>query len=181
MPALPYTESVITNPDGVACRVLDTSKIDFADAANGQKTALTLVQLAKGGEEIITRNSAGQIESTYTTQAGDAIFENLHNPDDRYVPGNADGTRWQFSDLRAKGYEIVDTENRNGRAYATIRNASQFRILHEVIDQPTCLKDAWGEGQHVFLYPGASLKLNDNGSVSGIDKEAFDNTWKLTP
>lgn len=177
MTALPYTDDYVTSPDGIACRVLDVAALDFSGAALGRKATETLVRRAKGGEKIVTRNTAGQIESVYETKAGDAIFVNLHNPDDAYVPGNADGTRWQFSQLSEKGYEITGEDAALGGV--RVRNAATFKILHEAIAAPTCIREAWGPGQHAFLYAGATLKLNANGSVTGIDKTAFDATWEV--
>ncbi len=175
---LSYTGETIINDDGVECAVLDKSSVDFTGAAEGRKTAETLVRRAEGGEEIHTRNSEGQIESTYVAKEGDAIFINLHNFDDIYVPGNDDGSRWQFSELEQRGYEIVGDDQENGGV--RVKNTQTSRILHEVIDRPTCIKDSWGEGAHAFLYEGATLKDNGGGRVTGIDKEAFDNTWEIT-
>ena len=176
--ALSYTGEIITSPDGEDCAVLDTSKVDFSRAAQGRKAAKTLVREAKGGEEIHTRNSEGKIESTYTAQKGDAIFINLHNFDDVYVPGDKDGSRWQFSELEARGYEVVGDDPENGGV--RVKNTTTAPILHEIIERPTCLKDSWGPGNHAFLYAGATLKDNGGGRITGIDKEAFDNTWEIT-
>jgi hypothetical protein len=104
---LPCTEETIASPDGIACKVLDSSRVDFSHAAKGRKSAKTLIKEAEGGETIETKNKVGLVESTYTAKAGDAIFVNINNPTDVYVPGNADGTRWQFSELTSKGYETV--------------------------------------------------------------------------
>lgn len=104
---LSYTDEKIISPDGIACAVLHTDKLDFTHAAKGRKAAETLVRCAQGGEPIITRNTEGKIENQYTAKTGDAIFINLHNHNDIYVPGNADGSRWQFSELTAKGYIIT--------------------------------------------------------------------------
>ena len=174
---LPYKDEWIDNPNGIACRVLDVENVDFSTASIGRKTAETLVRCAQGGEVIETKNSEGKVESTYTAQPGDAIFVNLHNTDDIYVPGNDDGSRWQFDELAERGYEFVadDLENNGVR----VKNMAAFKILLEAIDQPTCIKDAWGEGQHAYLFEGATLKLNDDGRITGIDKEAFDATWEV--
>lgn len=177
MTALPYTDDHVTSPEGIACRVLDVAALDFSGAATGRKATETLVRRAAGGEKIVTRNTAGLIESVYETKPGDAIFINLHNPDDAYVPGNADGTRWQFSELAAKGYEITGEDAALGGV--RVKSNATFKILHEAVASPTCVRDAWGPGQHAFLHAGATLKLNANGSVSGIDKTAFDATWEV--
>lgn len=176
---LKYNAETIVNPAGVACRVLDTVSLNFDGAVDARKSAPTLVRCAQGGERIETKNSAGEIESVYVATQGDAIFVNLHNTDDMYVPGNSDGSRWKFQDLAAKGYEVTGEDQEKGGVL--IKSVNTARVLHEIIKEPTCIKDAWGAGQHQFLFPGASLKV-DQGRVTGIDKEAFDATWEiLTP
>jgi hypothetical protein len=129
---LPYLCETVLSPDGVPCAVLDTPRVDFSVAARGRKRAHTLVREAKGGEEIVTRNALGQVETAYVARQGDAIFCNMHNPDDTYVPGHADGTRWKFSELTARGCEVVETRpesprtpsKRHGRFWTPIRNRS---------------------------------------------------------
>ena len=138
----------------------------------------TLVRRAEGGEQIETKNSENKVESVYTAQSGDAIFINLHNLDDVYVPADADGARWKFKDLEKKGYEITREDQENGGVL--VKSTTTAKLLHEIIQEPTCIKDAWGEGQHQFLFSGATLKQGDNGRVTGIDKEAFDATWEIT-
>ena len=174
---LNYRQEWIDNPDGIACQVLDEEAVDFSFAVVGRKVAETLVRRAQGGEDIETKNSEGQIESVYVAQEGDAIFVNLHNMDDIYVPGNKDGSRWQYDELESKGYEIVGDDKQNGGI--RVKNTATSRLLVETVIEPTCIKDAWGEGQHAFFFTGATLKLNDNGRVTGIDKEAFDATWEI--
>ena len=175
---LPYTNEVVASPDGIDCKVLDANAVDASGAVEGRKATQTLVRRAEGGEAIETKNKEGKVESVYTAKAGDAIFINLHNPDDIYVPGNADGSRWQFSELTSKGYEISGEDQERGGVL--VKSTSTSKLLHEAVEEPTCIKDAWGEGQHQFLFAGATLKLNANGRVTGIDKSAFDATWEIT-
>lgn len=175
---LPYSNETLTSPDGIECRVLEASRVNFDNAARGRKSTETLVRCAEGGEDITTRNTEGKIENTYIAKKGDAIFINLHNHNDIYVPGNPDGSRWQFSELAAKGYVITGEDMENGGV--RVKNGATFKILPEAIESPSCIKDAWGAGHHQYLYPGATLKLNDNGLVTGIDKSAFDATWEIT-
>jgi hypothetical protein len=176
-PPLPYFEETVLSPQGFLCQVLNTNGISWDGAHSGRKTSQTLVRRAWQGETLETKNTAGKIESVYRAQRGEAIFVNPHNPDDQYVPGTPSGERMKFSDLVTSGYRIVAVQE-NGDV--TVQNDQSFKILHEVVKQPTCIKDAWGPGQHQFLYPGASLKLAaDNIQVTGIDKEAFDKTWEL--
>ena len=172
-----YTGETITNPQGIACTVLDTAKIDFSNAVKGRKAARTLVCPASGGELVQTRNSKGDIESVYLARRGDAIFINLHNPDDRYVACDTHGKRLQVDDLPSHGYDIVG-DDPEGRGLLAV-NTKTYPVLHEVVTKPTCIKDSWGSGQHQFLFPGASLKRNEYGRVTGIDKESFDATWEV--
>lgn len=175
---LPYTQEFIQSPDGIACKVLDVAGVDFSQSIEGRKSVTTLVRCAEGGEHIETKNVEKQVESVYTAKKGDAIFINLHNPEDMYVPGNPDGSRWQFKDLTTKGYEITGEDHENGGVL--VKSTNVAKLLHEIIQQPTCIKNAWGEGQHQFLFQGATLKQNENGNITGIDKTAFDATWEIT-
>jgi hypothetical protein len=175
--ALPHTGETLANPEGKVCPVIDPSRIDFSNAVLGRKRTETLVRRAQGGEEIVTRNSAGKIETTYTTKPGDAIFVNLHDEKDTYCPGNPDNTRWQFDDLLKKGYEITAGSMANGTV--KVKSTATSKILPEAVTEDVCIKDAWGPGKHQFLYKGATLKLNDGGHVTGIDKSAFDATWEI--
>lgn len=175
---LPYTNETVLSPDGIACKVLNSNAINFDGAFEGRKASETLVRRAEGGESIETKNSEGRVESVYTAKAGDAIFINLHNPDDVYVPGNPDGSRWQFKDLISKGYEITGEDQECGGV--RVKSTTMSKLLPEAVEEPTCIKNAWGEGQHQFLFAGATLKLTNSGSVTGIDKEAFDATWEIT-
>ncbi|MBI1215903.1 MAG: hypothetical protein GC185_08815 [Alphaproteobacteria bacterium] len=175
---LPYKEEYIDSPDGTRCKVLDVAAVDFSGAAQGRKATETLVRCAQGGERIETKNTKGKIESVYTARKGDAIFTNLHNPDDVYVPGNTDGTRWQFSALESKGYEITADDYEHGGV--RVKSTKTASLLQEAVREPSCIKDAWGAGQHQFLFTGATLKVDDKGHVTGIDKKAFDATWEIT-
>jgi hypothetical protein len=174
---LPYTSETVADPQGQSARVLDASSVDFKNAAMGRKKAETLVHKAMGGEEIVTRNKAGQVESTYVAQAGDVIFVNLHNRDDVYVPGKPDGSRMKFDRLKHEGYEVVGDDKSGG---VRVKSAVVSPLLTEAVTEPTCIKDAWGVGNHQFLYAGATLKKNADGAVTGIDKTAFDATWEIT-
>ncbi len=174
---LPYLCETVLSPDGVPCTVLDTLRVDFSVAARGRKRAHTLVREAKGGEEIVTRTALGQIETVYVARQGDAIFCNIHNPDDMYVPGHADGTRWKFSELTARGCDVVETCPDKG--VVVIRTPAVAQILPRAVDRPTCIRDVWGQGAHQFLYPGATLKRNGGGQIAGIAKDAFEATWEI--
>jgi len=176
---LPYTSEILQSPDGTECAVLDVLKIDFTNAARGRKRSETLVREAKGGERIVTVKQGGLIESECVAEKGDAIFVNLHDLNDIYIPGNPDGTRWKFDELAERGYEVVATDSENGGV--RVKTAAVFKLLHEAVKKPTCIRDAWGQGNHQFLFPGATLKLNekDGNRVTGINKPDFDGTWEI--
>lgn len=176
--SLSYTDTFINSDDKTPCQVLDLASVSFEKAAEGHKSAQTLVREAKVGELIVTRNKEGKVETSYRTQEGDAIFQNLHDENDVYVPRNQDGTPWKFFELEQRNYKIVGKHQETGGALVV--NLETSKLLHKVIDRPTCLKDAWGKGQHQFLYEGSTLKLNNDGRITGIDSEAFDKTWTIT-
>ena len=171
---LPFTDETIDNANGTPCRVLDSSRVDFQSAAFGRKTALTLVKKAEGGEATGQNFKDGPEGAEYVAQPGDAIF--INSPDDIYVPGNKDGSRLQYEDLEAKGYEKT-RESTDGDGILV--KSPTAPLLVKVVDEPICIKDAWGAGQHQFLYPGATLKLNDGGAVTGINKDGFDGKWEV--
>ncbi|MDR2901607.1 MAG: hypothetical protein LBU87_00660 [Lactobacillales bacterium] len=175
---LPYTKEIIKNPQGIDCPVLNASKVDFKNALVARKSTLTLVKEARGGEKIETKNSTGKIESVYEAQKGEAIFVNIHNPKDMYVPGNSDGSRWQFKNVLNLGYEKAG----NAEDGMWVKSTNTAKVLIETVTEPLCIKDAWGKGNHQFLYPGATLKQDPaTQKVTGIDKEAFEATWEIIP
>ena len=176
---LPFTGEIITNPEGNVVPVLDRFKLDFSQAPLGRKKTETIVKRAQGGELIETRNKDGQVETTYTAKAGDAIFVNIHDAKDVYVPGNPDHTRWQFDDFLSKGYEVSGGSLESGEV--RVKSTTTARILPEAVQEDIAIKDAWGPGQHQYLYKGATLKAGTNGLVTGIDKSAFDATWEVLP
>lgn len=174
---LPFTGETIKNPEGKPCPVLDTYRVDFSQAKLGRKITETLVRRSAGGEIIETRNSAGQLETSYTTKAGDAVFVNLHDAKDIFCPGNPDGTRWQFDEFLKRGYEVTSGSMAAGEV--RVRSTATSKILPEAVTEDLCIADAWGPGKHQYLYKGATLKLNPDGHVTGIDKSAFDATWEV--
>lgn len=100
---LKYTNEFILNENGIKCRVLDISKIDFSQAIEGRKIKETLVLKANGNERIETINSDGLVEATYITSPGDAIFVN--NEQDIYVPRDSFGMAFKFDSIEEYGYE----------------------------------------------------------------------------
>ena len=178
---LNYLFEVIKSPDGIICQVLDTASVDFKDAVLGRKCKETLVLKANGNEKIVTKNKEGKIESTYVTKPGDAIFCN--NEDDKYVPRNKDGKPWKFDNITSYGYEIVEGLHKvNDNQAVIVKSTKTAKVLPRIISIPTCIKDAWGKGEHQFLYAGAALKQDpDTGKVTGIDFDAFNETWEILP
>ena len=176
---LKYTSEIIKSPDGIDCKVLDTSSVDFSKALEGRKSKETIILKANGNEKIDTINSEGKIESTYITNPGEAIFYN--NEKDIYVPRDSDGNAWKFDKITEYGYEITQEPYQfNSNTAIKVKSTNKAKVLPEIIVIPTCIKDAWGEGAHQFLFEGATLKKDpSNGKVTGIDKEAFDQTWEI--
>lgn len=177
---LNYTDEIIVSPDGIPCKVLDTESIDFKDGCIGRKAKETLVLKAKGGEKIDTINSQGLVEATYITKPGDAIFYNSET--DKYVPRDSNGNSWKFDNITDYGYEITfGLHSINFNDAIKIKSTKLAYLLPRAITLPTCIKDAWGEGDHQFLYSGATLKKDiESGKVTGIEEEAFNNTWEIT-
>ena len=174
-----YTSETIVSPDGIECKVLDTSKVDFSEAMEGRKSKETIVLKANGGEKIDTINSEGKIESTYITKPGESIFYN--NEKDIYVPRDGNGNAWLFDKITDYGYEITEEPYQfNDNTAIKVKSTNKAKVLPEIITIPTCIKDAWGEGAHQFLFEGATIKQDLlTGKVTGIDKEAFDQTWEI--
>lgn len=154
--------------------VLDAENVSFDNAVYGIKSKTTKVVCAKGGEKIVTRNKEGKVESVTVAEKGDAIFCNSET--DVYIPHNSDGSSWKFNNIESYGYDIVSQDNNS----VVIRSNNKALLLVGAVDRNTCIKDAWGEGQHQFLYKGATLKKDLNtGKVTGIDKDAFEATWAV--
>ena len=176
-----YKDETIENYDGTKCKVLDVTSLDFYNGLTGRKKTETLVLKAKGGEEIITTNGIGAVEAKYTANLGDAIFCNSES--DIYVPRDRDGNAFKFSEIGKYGYDIVTGLYRVGENDAVIVKSNRYaKILKEIIVIPTCIKNAFGEGAHQFLFEGATLKRDlETGMISGIDKKPFDNTWETIP
>ncbi len=173
-----YTDEIICNKNGVPCRVLDISKLDFSKACVGRRKEVTVLK-AKGNEKIETCNSAGLIESTYIANYGDAIF--INNERDIYVPRDLLGNAWKFDCIESYGYKIVSNIfSYNGSDAIKVKGIKLSKLLPEIIACPTCIKDAWGYGEHQFLFEGATLKMDiESGRITGIDKSAFFDTWEI--
>ena len=174
-----YANEIIISPDGIPCQVLNTDRINFIGAPIGRKKKETMVLKANGNEKIYTLNSSGLIESTYITKPGDAIFYN--NEKDIYVPRDSNGNPRTFDDLENFGFEITCEPFKFGENNAVkVKSTNKAYLLPEIIETPTCIKDAWGKGAHQFLYRGATIKKEINtGKVTGIEKYAFDSTWEI--
>ena len=174
-----YKDEYVVSPDGIKCQVLDTDSVDFSDALLGRKSKETQVLRAKQGDPVPTINGEGKVESVYIANEGEAIFFN--NDKDKYVPRDGNGNAWMFDNVTDYGYEYTSSiYNFQGRETINVKSTSKALVLPEIVDRPTCIKDAWGEGAHQFLSSGATLKQDPkDGKVTGIDKTAFDNTWEL--
>lgn len=165
-------ETIIFN--GITFKVIDEQKLDFTNAKMGFKSAKTKVVCAKGGEIIETKNNEGKIECISKAEKGSAIFCN--NDADRYIPRNSNGQCYKFNEIEKHGYDIVESKD----DYIIIQSNNKALLLFDLIKEPSCIKDAWGEGQHQFLYEGAVIKKDcKNAKITGIDKVAFKNTWTI--
>ena len=172
---LPTTGEYLPNPQGVMCPVLDVSQLDFSGASKAVKRDLTLVRPAEQGE-FIHENFNGEEETYgYKAETGDAVFVN--SPIDQYVPLALDGSRLKFDDLEENGYKIVSLHE--GTAYVACPSAE---FLVGVVEDHICIRNTWGEedslSNHQFLSAGATLKLDQHGKVTGLDKEGF-KKWML--
>ena len=145
----------------------------------GRKCKETIVLRAKEAEKIETTNALDLVESVYITKEGDAIFYNSEK--DKYVPRDGNGNAWMFDTIENYGYEITAEPFKFGDNVAIkVKSTNKAYVLPEIVEIPTCIKNAWGEGDHQFLFQGATLKKDPNsGKVTGIEKEAFDNTWEV--
>ena len=169
---LSYTKQIITF-DNINFKVLDVENINFSQAKVGVKKQLTKVVCAKGGEKIVTKNNKAEIENITIAQTGDAIFCN--NKNDKYIP-STNGKTWKFDSLQSYGYEIVKTL----KNCVYVKSTNKALLLVEIINQPSCIQNAFGNNKHQFLYKGATLKKDiKTGKVTGIDKHAFDTTWEV--
>lgn len=170
-----YTGEYIEK-DGEKFPVVDVEKLDFSDAQVGVKSKLTKVYRAKGGEEITTRNSNGEVESVYIAKKGDAIFYN--NAKDIYVPADNYGNRFRYSQIESYGYSVQERT----ADYVVVRSNNKGLLLVGCVDQKCAIKNAFGDGQPQFLYEGATIKKDiKTGNISGIDKKAFESTWAILP
>lgn len=181
LPSKAYPGETITNSDGKEYTVIDTSAVDFSgpEVKFGKKTRPMLVKIGKPGEVIYTRPGGHDETPAYTAIGGEAIFINdtPNGTVDAFVPRDSQGNSIGL-DILATSYELIGGDIHGDGAYYR-PNGKAVPILHEVIDRHSVIKNAYGEGQHAFFSPGATLKC-DNGNVSGIDKVAFDFTWKET-
>lgn len=181
LPETAYTKETLHHPNGQSYAVINTKALDFTgpDAGFGRKTRPIKVKIAKPGEMIYTQPDGHDETPAYVATGGECIFIN-DTPDgavDTFVPRDAAGTPIGFAILEA-GYTLIGGDiHGDGAFYRPVMK--QVPILHEAIDRPSVIKNAYGEGQHAFLNEGATLKL-DNGNVSGIAKAAFDFTWVRT-
>ena len=175
-----YTGELEKHTDGVDYAVLDTTKLDFnaPEATFGKKTKPTLVRVAKPGEEIVTK--PGKVEESRTVATGGEIIFINELPGgviDAFIPRDTSGVSNGAQTLEDK-YELVGGDiNGEGAYFRPKGNPS--KLLHEAIEKPTCIKDAWGPGNHQFLGSGATLK-QDGAKATGIDKSSFDETWGMT-
>ncbi len=190
---LTYTGNTIISNEGHECKVIDVDATDFSNASLGRKSSVTMVVEAQGGENTAQIfENAQETQWPYIAVAGDAIFvqgdidaclkymatgevDNKHGAIDIYVPDNAklsETGRLQFQNLEAEGYEVQPQQD-GSQTYVKSPSAS---ILEEANTDWACI--AYEGKQVKFFPPRSSFKLLD-GVVSGINPEAFDETWEV--
>lgn len=175
---LPLKNETMTSPEGVECRILQPQKVDFSDAVWGRKATETRVMRAKGGELIQTEAGPdGSERDPFIAEEGDAIFQNLNNEKDVYIPSGKDGKHWKFDDFLQHGYELSQGSLDDDEVLVKSTNSSL--ILPEAVTEAIVIPNAYGAGNHQYLYAGATLKDAGEGRVTGIGKEAFDATWEV--
>lgn len=166
------------SPEGIKYPVLDIQALDFTSAPWGQKISETRVRCAIPGEAVYTYNSKGKLEGEpYLCEGGEAIFQNLHDLKDQYVPANAEGQRLKFSELERHGFATVSRHEHDGSI--RVVNTQKYKILTDIVDQPLCIRNVRGLGKHQFLPAGSALKLGKSGRVSGVEPTAFEKTWAI--
>ena len=148
---LNYTNEIIYSPDGVQCKVLDVTSIDFSHACIGRKSKETIVIKANGNEKIETVSLAGLIESIYDAKPDDAIFVNSEK--DMYVPRNLQGQALKFNDIESYGYTITTKAfSYNHHDAVKVKSNTVAKLLPEIIKIPTCIKNAWVKGNTSFYF-----------------------------
>ncbi len=145
----------------------------FSDkTVKARKATLTKVYIASEGQKIETI-VGGNVETTFIAEGDEIIFEN--NPQDVFVPRDKSG-KPNGREILKQSYDWVKGGVRDSIAFYRPNKVED--VAHEVVTQNTVIFDAYGEGQHQYLTIGATLKIKGD-RVTGINKEAFDNTWEL--
>lgn len=200
---LPYFNKFVEVPSEIGNEKIQYQELNVEELARnfeqfkptqGRKIAKTIVIRARGGENIVTYNNKGEIETSYTVKKdGTCIFANtpdgkydpntVYNPTDIYVPRDKNEIEWDFDTLLSRNYKAVRDEHPKVVGYEEYKNivlvesTETFPILHEAIKKPTVIVDS--EGKKLFYLPGATITLNKGNKISLIDKDAFDNTWEV--
>ncbi len=174
---LPTTGEFVRDPEGRVCPVLDVNAVDTSGAVWGRKKGSTQVVRAQGGEKLGQKFENGVETFEYVAQEGDAIFVN--SPTDQYVPPFEDG-RLKVDNLQKSGFDIA-SQSEDGRQFQVLSPKS--KLLPDIVDARVCIKGAWGDpsdpSNHQFLSMGATLKVNEDGTIpSGMDKEGFEK-WEI--
>ncbi len=175
-----YYRGTAVNESGTEFNLVDTNELTglFDDLKQevqfGKKTKTTSAYIAKQGEEIITINS-GNEENRYTAKGGEVVFDN--GGGDKFVPRDDDGKSNGKLLLQGK-YEILKGSLENGDAVYIPKGGVPSKVLTNIPDNVRIM-NPWGQGSTQDLPAGSTLKL-DGDKVTGIEGEAFKNTWSLT-
>lgn len=175
---LEYLDEYIVNKNGIKCHVLDVEKLDFSHALDAIKSEPTIV-LRANGNEVINTIINGLVESSYETCEGDAIFQN--SEEDRYVPRDLNGNAFKYDNLREYGYvDVLEEFIYNEYKAKKVVNNRKNKVLYQVIEEPTVIKNKFGEHNHQFLFSGSSLvKDNKTNKIRGVAKIPFNDTYRI--
>jgi hypothetical protein len=173
----------IVDPNGVSHIRLDMAASDFLNdpaLCYGRKVSPTFAFRAQAGQKVIT-SQGKNVETVYQCKGDEVVFVNRlpSGAIDLYVPRDAEGRSVGEAILNKDYKKLAGTLTGRGGVYQPAAGTPSI-LLFEVIQQPTVIADAYGPGAHVFLAPGATLKVTGAHTASGINKAAFDATWALT-
>lgn len=183
---LPLTGDHIIGPGGESYDVLDKKRLDFSGAVQGFKHAPVRVEIAEGGEKVVTRPIEQNVTGEEIAEEGDVIITildydqngRLIETQDRYIP-KEDGVNCKFPWLLAHGFTKIDSQASLGGLYKQPPQFGMVELLPYAVRRPTVILDAYGEGHHQFLQTGASIKRTSGGRVSGVPSHVFTTGWTI--
>jgi len=170
----------IVDKDGKTFHLVDTNelKILFSTMSDkvklGKKFKETFVYIAQKGEIISTEHNSVE-EARYEAKGGEIVFDN--GGGDKFVPRDNAGESNGKIILNEK-YQLVSGSLEEGNA-KFIPSSPPSKILVGINKDYIRILNPWGENSTQDLPPNSVLKLNGE-KVTGIEKDAFEKTWKIT-